>query len=381
MKISLLGSDLSGNELGRLYLLAKVLQRRYEVEIVGLSFARDEKRLIWDPVANDDLRYGPVRARRTMPWCFGAFPEVLRRLDGDVLYVEGALGSSLGLALLKKVRRRLPVVLDVGDWELGHIVSDSRLGTLRSIWARKWDINGHLPLVLMEKLARFADAVTASNSFTARRFGATLIPHARDTAAMDPARFDRRAIREEFGVAEKQVVMFLGSPKAHKGVDDLVRAVCRIRRKDITLLVVGADQRSPYVRYLQSIADERVGFIGRHPFNDVPRYISMADVMVIPQRDDPAARGQMPAKVFDAMAMAKPIVASRVGDIPTVLDGCGYLTAPGDVEELALTIQYALENEEEATHKGAKARERCIAHYSWDAIEERLAGIFEGLGG
>ena len=49
MKISILSPDLSNNCLGRAYLLAKILQRRYEVEIVGPIFGDG----IWQQVAGD----------------------------------------------------------------------------------------------------------------------------------------------------------------------------------------------------------------------------------------------------------------------------------------------------------------------------------------
>ena len=51
MKISILSPDLSHNCLGRAYLLAKVLQRHYKVEIIGPVFRYG----IWEPVANDKV--------------------------------------------------------------------------------------------------------------------------------------------------------------------------------------------------------------------------------------------------------------------------------------------------------------------------------------
>ena len=48
----------------------------------------------------------------------------------------------------------------------------------------------------------------------------------------------------------------------------------------------------------------------------------------------------MPAKVFDAMAMAKPIIATNVSDLPEFLDGCGWTVAPEKPKQLADTIQY-----------------------------------------
>jgi glycosyltransferase involved in cell wall biosynthesis len=83
-------------------------------------------------------------------------------------------------------------------------------------------------------------------------------------------------------------------------------------------------------------------------------------VVVIPQRKTSDTVGQMPAKIFDAMAMAKPIVSTRVSDIPEVLGDTGYLVDPGDVEQLASAINHVFSHPEEARLKGKQARERCI---------------------
>ena len=106
-----------------------------------------------------------------------------------------------------------------------------------------------------------------------------------------------------------------------------------------------------------------------------PIMLAAADVVAISQLDSEPARYQMPMKVFDAMAMAKPIVASSVSDLPLVLEGCGRLVPPGDVERLAGAIADMLNNADEARVFGERARERCLEHYSMRRIGERLLEV------
>ncbi len=84
----------------------------------------------------------------------------------------------------------------------------------------------------------------------------------------------------------------------------------------------------------------------------------------------------MPAKVFDAMAMAKPIIATNVSDLPLILDGCGWIVEPGNPPQLAESIQNVLNNPEAAEDIGWKARRKCIENYSWDAMEKVLVRVF-----
>ena len=92
------------------------------------------------------------------------------------------------------------------------------------------------------------------------------------------------------------------------------------------------------------------------PFKDLPEHLAAADVVVIPQRNTSDTVGQMPAKIFDAMAMAKPIVSTRISDIPDVLGDCGYLVEPGNVQQLAEAMNHVFNHPEEALIKGKKAR-------------------------
>src|SRR5207244_4397593 len=82
--------------------------------------------------------------------------------------------------------------------------------------------------------------------FLADRFGGLLVPHVRDTEAWTPERFDRAAARARLGVGDARVVMFLGTPRAHKGVEDLVEATAGL--DGARLVVVGADPASAAAR-------------------------------------------------------------------------------------------------------------------------------------
>jgi glycosyltransferase involved in cell wall biosynthesis len=112
---------------------------------------------------------------------------------------------------------------------------------------------------------------------------------------------------------------------------------------------------------------------------DFPKLLAAADVVAIPQLDTEATRYQMPMKVYDCMAMAKPIVASAISDLPPTLEGCGRLVPPGQVAPLAAAIADLLNNPETARALGAKARARCLENYSMAAVGKKLASVIEKL--
>src|SRR5205814_1060016 len=134
--------------------------------------------------------------------------------------------------------------------------------------------------------------------------------------------------RERFGFSGP-TVLFNGTPRAHKGVRELAEAVGRLPGVTLAVTCRPDDLAGPQWRDLPV---RRVPVV---PYTDMPELLAAADVVAIPQLDTEAGRHQMPIKVFDAMAMGRPIVASAVSDLPDVLVGCGRLVAPGNVDALA----------------------------------------------
>ena len=183
MRISILCFDLAHNCLGRAYLLAKVLQRRYEVEVLGTVFP-EHGGGIWKPCDTGELDYQVFEGGK-LPFYVGSMRRLARAISGDVIYACKPRLPSFGVALLKKLSGRRRVLLDIDDRESAWFT--------RRDWKRVRRMLrnpvGPLYTRCMEKLVRFADDVTTVSSDLQREFGGVIIPHGRDTQCMDPARF------------------------------------------------------------------------------------------------------------------------------------------------------------------------------------------------
>ncbi|GJL79624.1 MAG: hypothetical protein NPINA01_26130 [Nitrospinaceae bacterium] len=370
MKISFLCFDLSNNSLGRAALLARALARHHQVEIIGPA----KQGKIWFPLQNLDI---PIKS---FPWKrYPAFlptlRQMMRAIDGDVVFASKPRPTSFGVGLLKKWTSGKPLLVDIDDWELGFFYRAHFWGKVGR-FLNFSNPNGLPYTWLMEKLVSFADAITVSNGFLKNRFSGTLVYHCRDTGFLDPERFDSDRAKEKLGIRNKKVVMFLGTPRTHKGLEDLMAAVKRINDPDLCLVIIGADENFEKSNERRS---EGLLILPMIPFQELPEHLAAGDVVVIPQRKTSDSVGQMPAKIFDAMAMAKPIVSTRVSDIPEVLGDCGYLVEPGNVEQLAESIEHLFNHPEEARAKGKKARERCIAHYDIKVMENQLLDLLQEL--
>jgi glycosyltransferase involved in cell wall biosynthesis len=374
MLISVVSPDLSSNCLGRAYVLAQLLERNHDVEIVGPKL--DDG--IWEPI-KDEYDYKQINTGPRVHQFSLSIPRLLDSISGDVVYASKPRTTSYGIGLLATLGRDRPLILDIDDWETGFLYDR------RSTWLHLKGIpqlvsaNSYYYIRSLEGLSGLADARTVSNRFLKDRFGGTLIPHARDTMKFDPARFDQQSVREELGLpTEAFLVMFSGTPRPHKGVENLAQAVIGIDCDDVRAVVVGAHE-SEYVDKIRQIGGKSIIIRGTQPFENLPKWVAAADVIAIPQKDTPATKGQLPAKVFDAMALGKPIIATDVGDLPYVLDNCGMIIDPNEPTQLRESILRLRDNAELREQLGEKARLRCVEKYSYDALASVLSDVVSSV--
>ncbi len=163
-----------------------------------------------------------------------------------------------------------------------------------------------------------------------------------------------------------------------KGVDLFVRVagVLSRDRPDVSFAVVGdGSQRAEL-----ETASRDEGLAGRLAFLGVVASAAPAlarfDVCVVPSRSE-----GLPMVVLEAMALARPVVATAVGGIPEAVDdgATGILVRPEDPEALAAAIGSLLDDRERASAMGRAGRERVGARFSADEQRRRYLEIFAGL--
>ena len=370
MKVSVLCFDLSDNAAARAWLLSRLLEPLGEVELVGPRYGN----ALWAPIASASIPHRWVSGGK-LPRLAGTLPALLRLADGDLIYASKPRLASAGVGYLKRLTARTPLLLDIDDWEVGFFLRSGFWGTA----GRALNLANPkgLPWTwLMERLTGLADGITVASRFLERKFGGVLVPHVRDTDAWRPGAGDPSEIRRRLGIGKERLVMFLGTPREYKGLEDLCAAVARLARPDVALALVGTEPGSATARRLAT-AYPGIRLAGGVPFDEVPAYLSAADVVAVPQRESSDTRGQVPAKIFDAMAVGRPVVSTRVSMIPEILDGCGVLVPPGDVGELARGIAELLDAPDHAAALAARARERCVARYSFAAARRVLFPLVE----
>jgi len=184
-----------------------------------------------------------------------------------------------------------------------------------------------------------------------------------------------RSLRDEWGLPENAtIVAFLGQIRDIKGVQDFIGMARSISDPHTCFLIAG-ECRDPEKfpgsyseKDLKMMAgeDKRIRYIGYAP--KVENVYHTADIVVVP------SRWQEPLGLIslEAGACRKPVVATRVGGIPEVVeDGVnGFLVEPGDVDGLAERVSQLIVDPAMRARLGDAGRSRVEQHFASQPIRE-----------
>jgi glycosyltransferase involved in cell wall biosynthesis len=283
-----------------------------------------------------------------------------------------------------------------------HVFSEPHLLLARRARARVLHYQTPLPVRpprLSGVLHAQADAIVFCSHYLRRRFHEAVTYPAERTFVVHNGvmltRFRRLCAdteRRRWGIApEDSIILYVGAVVPEKGLPDLVAAVRDLGDAGRPHLVIAGGSglwqlpdapsaltRSPYEVELRRSTERlpQVTWLGVVPSARMPGVFAMADVCVCPSRW-PEPLGTVNV---EAMAAGKPVVASRVGGIPEVVeDGItGFLVPPVDRKALTSALSRLLNDEDLRRRMGGAARRRSV-EFGWDRAARSLDAIYEQI--
>jgi glycosyltransferase involved in cell wall biosynthesis len=244
---------------------------------------------------------------------------------------------------------------------------------------------------LARRLEKFtlgrAEKIAAVSTVLGRQIAASGIDPARVVVlpnAADPRRFRAEisgaAVRAQYGLTDARVIGFTGAFFPWHGVALLLDALPEVFRRipDAAVLLVGEGPERPALeaRIRKSGFSERVRFAGWVGHERLPEHIAAFDVAVMPDSNEYGS----PMKIFEYMAMGKPVVAPRLGPLEDgILDGdTGILVPRGDAPALGAALAALLRDSARRSAMGARAREHVLERHTWDKNAARILSLLPG---
>ncbi|MCD9111474.1 glycosyltransferase [Bradyrhizobium japonicum] len=234
-------------------------------------------------------------------------------------------------------------------------------------------------------------------------------PNCVDPAAFDSARFstdDLTDLKRQHGIPKDALIAgFIGTFGQWHGIEFLAECIRNLVRDDVAWLersklhfmLVGDGLKMPEVRRLLGSPEVArfVTLTGLVAQSEAPRYLACADLLLsphVPNADGSGFFGS-PTKLFEYMAMEKPIVASALGQIEDVIAGrgatrlgslppgagapCGFLYEPGNAQAFKDTLRRVVDDMPAAAGVAKAARAEVLNRYTWkrhvDAILAAMA--------
>jgi glycosyltransferase involved in cell wall biosynthesis len=377
-RVTLLCWEMGHNPLGRAHMLAEVLRRSHDVEIAGPLFPRYGSK-VWEPVRGSDIPMWTFPGPE-LPEFVQATDEFVRSLRTEIVVACKPRFPSLLMAMLAKHERGVPVVFDVDDRELSFFGATDGI-SLAELEQRRARPDFRLPFgeswtLASDSLVGDADAVTVSSEALQRLYSGRIVPHARDERMLDPARYDRAEIRAEVGYGpEDKVVLFVGTPRLHKGLVELTDAIAEIDDPSVKLCIVGP-VTDPGMRLAFSrLRESQLKILDSRPLSDIARTTLIGDLICLLQRpDDEVTRYQTPAKLTDALAMGVPVLARATMPLEPFARA-GLIELVGE-RPLSSRIAELLAEPERTRDRVEAGREYFRSHLSYEAAASTLDQVF-----
>src|SRR4051812_25066441 len=298
--------------------------------------------------------------------------EVVRRLSGrarraDVVYGTSMLGRSAAAALVagsplvlkvtsdpafERARRRGAVGGAVVDFQHGH--GSALIRALR---------------VSRDATVRRAAHVVCPSTYMAELVVSWGVPQDRVTVLPNPAPRPDEAAAVELG--DRPAVVFAGRLTAAKDLGVLLRALAEVPEATLTVVGDGAERSSLQALAAELRLGQRVRFLGPRPRPEVLGLMAAADAVVLS-----SAWENFPHGLVEALAMGTPVVATRVGGVPEIVEegANGLLVGAGDPHAFAAALSRLLDDSELRARLRAAAA-GSVARFEQDAVYGRLEQI------
>ncbi len=291
---------------------------------------------------------------------------LLRQLQPDVVLVQSVRSVSFR-AVTAALSLKIPTIAYAHDDWLA----------LRRMACRDGGPIGRLREELVYRRFRLHRIVCPSRTLRARFLEAgfpadrlTVLPHGVDTSRFTPGAPNGR---------DAAGLLFVGRLYRIKGAHLALQAIHCLRergRRDLRLTVIGEGDKE-YTRGLHDQAErlglrECVRFAGNVPHDHLPEIFTRAAVVVMP-----SAYETFPLVALEAMACGLPVVATRVGGLPEIIqDGTdGRLVPPGDAAALADAVEPLLADRDLAARIGTAARRAVVERFSADQFVSSLESL------
>lgn len=185
--------------------------------------------------------------------------------------------------------------------------------------------------------------------------------------------------------AEK-IILHISTFRPIKRITDCIEVLARMRelengsggRFGVKLIMCGDGPERQDAEMLAARlgVEGFVQFVGKQPQSMIRDYLSVADLFLLPSQSE-----SFGLSALEAMACEVPVIATRVGGVPEVIeeDGCGYLFDVGDVDSMAKAALQVLSDDGKRERLGRRGREIAVSRFTTEQIIPQYEELYKSV--
>jgi N-acetyl-alpha-D-glucosaminyl L-malate synthase BshA len=194
------------------------------------------------------------------------------------------------------------------------------------------------------------------------------------------------AVRARIAPNGQRIILHVSTFRPIKRISDCIEVMARMKQLvtgsgsqfGVKLLMCGDGPERAEAEALANRlgVSDSVEFVGKQPQSRIREYLSVADLLLLPSQSE-----SFGLTALEAMACEVPVIATRVGGIPEVVedDGCGYLFEIGDVNGMSSAAVRILANESERVRLGARGRAIAVSQFATDNIIPQYEDLYRSV--
>ncbi len=213
----------------------------------------------------------------------------------------------------------------------------------------------------------------------------TIIYPGVDVSVFKPG-LDVTGLRETLGIrSDDKLVFSVGRLSRRKGFDQVIRAIAHMSRDGVpvhyVIAGIGEDKRYLAQLVMEHKLQGRVHMIGAVAPGDLPRWMNVADVFAMPNREINGDNEGFGMVFIEAAACGKPSLAGEAGGTGSaVIDGLtGLRVDATSLEHVTIGLRRLLSNVEEAVEMGERGYSRVLSELSWEKVAEKTLALSRNM--
>jgi len=190
------------------------------------------------------------------------------------------------------------------------------------------------------------------------------------------------AVRKALAPDGERIILHVSTFRPIKRITDCIEIIARMKatepqsgRSSIKLIMCGDGPERADAEALADKLDvsDAVTFVGKQPQSQVREYLSVSDLLLLPSRSE-----SFGLTALEAMACEVPVIATRVGGIPELVEdgGCGYLFDVGDVDGMAAAGLRVINDDGERKRLGTRGRQIAVSSFRVENIIPQYEDLY-----